>query len=330
VSAEFTGDGTSHRLTPAMLGAAFAAGSTEDGGAGDDLPFNEGAYGGNPVIAQLNDVVVPPELAKAQEPKDILLPMGLIDGMIQQILPFHLVRLGSFYLFTCPFEPTVNAGLRLRRALGDALGVDPDVVQVQGYTNGYAHYLTTPEEYDQQDYEGGATVFGRWQLPAVVQIATGLARDLVAGRSNDPEGPGPDLTGRIPNSPTGTPFVDVTRPGEAFGGVVMQPKASYPVGATVSAVFVAANPNNVLRRNDTYLLVECRSAAGWVPVATDAVFETYLRFDKQGPYTHAQVDWAVPPHTASGTYRIRYFGDARSIEGATTPFVGETVSFTVG
>ncbi|MCX5043123.1 neutral/alkaline ceramidase [Aldersonia sp. NBC_00410] len=330
VSAEFTGDGTTHRLTPAMLGASFAAGSTEDGGAGDDLPFNEAEYGGNPVVAQLNDIVVPAALSKAQEPKDILLPMGLIDGMIQQVLPFHLVRLGSFYLFTCPFEPTINAGLRLRRALGAVLGAAPDVVQVQGYTNAYAHYLTTPEEYDRQEYEGGATVFGRWQLPAVVQIATGLARDLVTGRNSEPEGPALDLTGRIPNSPTGTPFVDFTRPGETFGGVVVQPNASYPVGATASAVFVAANPNNVLRRNDTYLLVERRSDGGWVQVATDAVFETFLRFDKQGPFTHAQVDWAIPPSAASGTYRIRYFGDARSVDGATTPFVGESVPFTVG
>jgi neutral ceramidase len=86
----------------------------------------------------------------------------------------------------------------------------------------------------------------------------------------------------------------------------------------------------VLRRNDTYLLVERRSDEGWVPVATDAVFETFLRFDKQGPFTHAQVDWAIPPSAASGTYRIRYFGDARSVDGATTPFVGETVPFTVG
>ncbi|MBD0323190.1 MAG: neutral/alkaline non-lysosomal ceramidase N-terminal domain-containing protein, partial [Aldersonia sp.] len=329
VAAQYTGTGTEQRLTPAMLGASFAAGSTEDGGGGEDLPFAEAEYGGNPAIAQLDRLVVPPELAAPQHPKDILLPMGLIDGMIQQILPFHLVRIGEFYLFTCPFEPTVNAGLRLRRAVAGVVGTSEDAVQVQGYTNGYGHYLTTPEEYDRQEYEGGSTVFGRFQLPAVVQIVTELARDLVAGRTRNPEGPGIDMTGAIPQSPVGTAFVDLAPPGRNFGDVLRAPQAAYRVGDRASAVFVAANPNNVLHRGGTYLLVERREAERWITAATDADVHTYLHYDKQGPLTEARIDWHIPAGQEPGTYRMRYLGDCRTADGVTTPFTGATDAFSV-
>ncbi|TXG92332.1 hydrolase [Rhodococcus rhodnii] len=329
VAAQYTGTGRDERLSPAMLGASFAAGSTEDGGGGDDLPFFEAEYGGNPLIGRIGDVVVPPHLAEPQHPKDILLPMGLIDGMIQQTLPFHLVRIGGLYLFTCPFEATVTAGLRLRRAIASAVGTSEDAVQIQGYTNGYAHYVTTPEEYDQQEYEGGSTIFGRYQLPAVVQIATELATDLASGRRSDPGAPEPDMIGRIPHSPVGNPSVDVAPDGRTFGDVLTAPAASYARAETAVAVFVGANPNNVLRRGDTYLAVERRDGATWSTVATDADVATFLRFDTEGLATRARVEWVVPAGQQPGTYRLRYFGDSRAASGVTTPFAGATEPFAV-
>lgn len=40
------------------------------------------------------------------------------------------------------------------------LSTDAYVV-VAGPANTYAHYVTTPEEYDVQRYEGASTIFGR-------------------------------------------------------------------------------------------------------------------------------------------------------------------------
>ncbi|MEU6940439.1 neutral/alkaline non-lysosomal ceramidase N-terminal domain-containing protein, partial [Streptomyces rubiginosohelvolus] len=31
---------------------------------------------------------------------------------------------------------------------------------LQGYANAYSQYVTTPEEYDTQNYEGGSTLYG--------------------------------------------------------------------------------------------------------------------------------------------------------------------------
>ncbi|MFN3614311.1 MAG: hypothetical protein ACK4WC_07105, partial [Rubrimonas sp.] len=44
-------------ITHQALGAAFAAGSQEDGGGAEELPFNEGDRGGNPEVRAVADVV---------------------------------------------------------------------------------------------------------------------------------------------------------------------------------------------------------------------------------------------------------------------------------
>ncbi|WP_281249995.1 neutral/alkaline non-lysosomal ceramidase N-terminal domain-containing protein [Rhodococcoides yunnanense] len=329
VRPEFTGDGLTHTTAPAALGAAFAASSQEDGGGLPALGLEEGERGGNPALAALSSVIMPAWLRDAHAPKDILLPVGLIPGIVQQILPFHLARIGAFHLFTCPFEPTVVAGARLRTALADTLGIDRELVVVQGYTNGYGHYLTTPEEYDNQDYEGGATAFGRWQLPATIQIAVELAsamRDGLPAASGTAER---DLTGSIPVAPTGNPFVDIPTPGRAFGDVLIQPSPSYGVGQQVSARFAGANPNSNLRRDDTYLAIERADGASWVREYDDGDWYTKILFDNTGPITDTTVVWDIPPAQQPGRYRIVYFGDARSPDGRLTPFTGTTAEFDV-
>ncbi|RRQ26752.1 hydrolase [Rhodococcus sp. Eu-32] len=329
VRPEFTGDGQTHTTSPAALGAAFAASSQEDGGGIPALGLQEGERGGNPALAALGSVLLPQWLRDAQAPKDVVLPVGSIPGIVQQILPFHLARLGSFHLFTCPFEPTIVAGSRLRTALADALAVDRELVVVQGYTNGYGHYLTTPEEYDQQDYEGGATVFGRWQLPATMQIAVELASAMRDGRPVDSGTAQRDLTGLVPSAPTGNPFVDLPSPGRSFGDVLTEPAARYAAGQQVSVRFSGANPNSNLRRDDTYLAIERADDTGWIRAFDDGDWYTKIFFDNVGPITETTVTWDIPRSQQAGRYRVVYFGDARSADGRLTPFTGTTAEFDV-
>lgn len=329
VRPEFTGDGLTHTTSPAALGAAFAASSQEDGGGLPELGLQEGERGGNPALAALSSLIIPQWLRDAHAPKDVLLPVGLIPGVVQQVLPFHLVRIGEFYLFGCPFEPTVVAGARLRTALADALGARRELVVVQGYTNGYGHYVTTPEEYDQQDYEGGATAFGRWQLPATIQIATDLATAMREDRPVSAGGPQRDLTGSIPSSPGGNPFVDIAAPGTTFGQALTEPAPGYTVGQRVEVAFSGANPNSNLRRDDTYLSIERADGNGWVRVYDDGDWYTKILFENAGPITTTTIIWDIPATQLPGRYRIVYFGDSRSIEGRLTPFVGASAEFDV-
>lgn len=329
VRPEFTGDGRTHTTSPAALGAAFAASSQEDGGGLPELGLAEGERGGNPALAALSSVVMPQWLRDAHAPKDVVLPVGLIPGIVQQVFPFHLARIGSFYLFTCPFEPTVMAGSRLRTALANTLGVDPELVVVQGYTNGYGHYVTTPEEYDQQDYEGGATAFGRWQLPATLQIAVDLASAMRDDRPVPTGAKERDLTGIVPTSPGGVPVVDIASPGTEFGQVLTQPAPSYAPGQRVSVRFSGANPNSNLRRDDTYLAVESAQGIEWRRVYDDGDWFTKILFENVGPITTSTVVWDIPPGQHPGRYRIVYFGDSRALDGHLTPFVGTSTEFEV-
>src|SRR3546814_5838349 len=92
------------------------------------------------------------------------------------------LRIGDLYLIGVPAEVTIVAGLRLRRAVAEVVGVPVRKVLVQGYANHYMHYVTTPEEYDSQEYEGASTIFGRNELPALTQVSVGLARAMRSGK----------------------------------------------------------------------------------------------------------------------------------------------------
>ncbi|MBS5168091.1 MAG: neutral/alkaline non-lysosomal ceramidase N-terminal domain-containing protein, partial [Corynebacterium sp.] len=80
IDGQFTPDGQPHRTGPAILGAAFAASSQEDGGGEPALGFNEGQRGGTPWVRQLNNVVLPKNIGEIQGEKECLLPVGYIDG----------------------------------------------------------------------------------------------------------------------------------------------------------------------------------------------------------------------------------------------------------
>ncbi|MBB1013210.1 neutral ceramidase [Dietzia kunjamensis] len=329
VGPEFTGDGRTHRTAVAALGASFASGSQEDGGGGDELPFAEGDRGGNPVIAAITDVVIPAWLREAHGAKDVLLPVGLVPHAIQRVYPFHLVRLGTHYLFTLGFEPTVVAGLRLRRTLAAELGVREDHVTVQGYSNAYGHYVTTPEEYSAQNYEGGATAFGPWTLPAIQQVAADLARSMRAGTPLDPGTSERDLTGQIPVSPLGNPLVDTPAPLRNFGDVLDPPLAEYRVGQRVVVRFCGTHPNSDLRRGDTYLAIERRERDRWVRVHDDGDWSTMIVFEGLLTVTGALITWDIPPGTPAGAYRVVYTASGRGIDGRLFPVRGESPAFDV-
>lgn len=325
----FTGDGAPHRTAVAALGAAFAAGSQEDGGGGDGLPFNEGERGGNPMVAQLDQLVIPQWLRDAHGAKDILLPVGLVPGLIQRVYPFHLVRIGEHYIFGLGFEVTIISGLRLRRTIAQVLGIREDQVTVQGYTNAYGHYLTSPEEYSAQNYEAGATAFGPWQLPAIMQIASELATSMRDGTPLDPGTSERDLTGLIPPSPLGNPAVDIPMPPHQFGDVIVQPQPHYAPGQRVLTRFVGANPNTDLRRGGTYLTVDRAEQGAWVRVGDDSSWSTTIAFENLAAWTNVLITWDIPADITPGEYRITYEATGQGV-GSTFPVRGETRSFQVG
>ena len=90
--------------------------------------------------------------------------------------PISVVRIGASVFAGVPFEPTTVVGLRFERALAHATGVDLDKAHLIGLTGEYIGYLTTPEEYEAQHYEGASTLYGGASAPLVgselVRLAT--------------------------------------------------------------------------------------------------------------------------------------------------------------
>lgn len=329
VRPEFTGDGRSHRTCEPAVGAAMAAGSTEDGPA-----FPTFSEGENPLWDTVSDTVlytVSPQLRDCQAPKGVVVPVGAMNAVypwVAQRVPVQLVRIGGLYLIGIPGEVTIAAGLRLRRTVARVVGADIRDVLVAGYSNAYFHYVTTPQEYDAQHYEGGSTLFGRWQLPALQQTAADLATALRDGRELAPGQPPADLS-RRQLSLQPPVLLDTPAPGHAFGDVLAQPASAYRPGSLVEVTFSGAHPGNDLHRGRTYLEVQRREASGWRTVADDGDWSTTFRWTRSGlAASKVTIGWEVPA-SAAGTYRIRYHGDARDPLGRVRSFTGTSAAFEV-
>ncbi|MFI9813328.1 neutral/alkaline ceramidase [Saccharothrix variisporea] len=327
VDGRYTTDGQPGRTCSGVVGASTFAGSTEDGPA---LPgFTEGMQSPIKSLLEPLGVEVPQWLKDCQYPKASVVPTGLVQAT-PDVLPLQIVRIGQLHLVAVPGEVTIVAGLRIRRSVAAELGVPLEDVLIQGYANDYSQYVTTPEEYDLQQYEGGSTLFGRNTTPAYQQEFGELAASLRAG-TPVPAGPTP---GKPPftdlNLQTGVVFDDKA-PWHTFGQVLTEPAATYTRGQTATAVFVTGHPKNDLRRNGTFLEVQRLVDGTWTRVADDGDWSTRYRWQRHGiANSEATITWTIPADTPPGTYRLVHHGDWKSgWTGAITPFTGTTRPFTV-
>lgn len=312
VAPESSPDGRAHRTSRAVLGAAFAAGTKEGPGVG----FCHEGVDGNPLLSACSRLAfrIRPRVGDAQSPKAMLLPVGAL-GWAAERVPVQLVRIGPLVLVGLAQELTIVAGLRIRQLVADILGVGLDDVLIQGYANDYAGYVTTPEEYDAQRYEGGHTMFGRWQLPAYLQEISRIAADLRDGRPRASESP-PRLRTQSPAP------ADEPDPTAHCRGVRTPPREVYAPGEVVLAEFSGDDPRGPAR--DDYLLVERRQDDGWYVVADDADWATTVRWrrDPEEGWV-AAVTWRIPL-AAAGTHRVAYL-DREGTAHPTPEFVVQGV-----
>lgn len=139
---------------------------------------------------------------------------GALAGspLVPSVLPMQIVRIGTLAIVCCPGEFTTVAGGRMRGCVaGELAALGITEVLVMTYCNDYMGYVTTAEEYDEQRYEGGHTIFGRFTLGAFQTIAADLARQLAgtvasSGRSEEirpPTVPAGELAARSGLAPRG-------------------------------------------------------------------------------------------------------------------------------
>ena len=109
--------------------------------------------------------------------------------LVPTVLPLQIVVLGPLAIVCCPGEFTTTSGQRLVQGVRERLrarGVEQ--VLICTYCNDYMGYVTTNEEYQEQCYEGGHTIFGQWTLAAFQTGFAELAMQLLkpeAERTHD-------------------------------------------------------------------------------------------------------------------------------------------------
>ena len=273
---------------------------------------------------------------KCQAEKPVLIPTGIahinINGptMTPQIMPLQVLKIGNLAIAAVPTEVTTMSGRRIKETLLSGLsGLGVNVAVISSLANSYASYLATREEYALQWYEGACTQFGPNELAAFRQEYAKLCRAITDG-TDVPSGPTPqDVTGLTVDF-TAKVVLDDKPLFKNFGDVITQPNASYAKGDTVSAQFWGGHPNNSLRTQDTFLVIEKLVNGSYVPVAWDWDPETTYRWERNGiSYSKITITWHTK-NAAAGTYRIRHKGNWKSgWTGRISAYEGVTNAFKV-
>ncbi len=108
-----------------------------------------------------------------------LQPLVLPKGRFPRVLSVQVLRIGDSALVGLPFELTTETGRRIEAAAAGAVaGHGIDHVVVSSVANEYSGYVTTPEEYTRQFYEGGHTLYGPKTQPFLTAHAARLAREV--------------------------------------------------------------------------------------------------------------------------------------------------------
>ncbi|MFT5561197.1 MAG: neutral ceramidase [Candidatus Azotimanducaceae bacterium] len=329
VKDEFTGAGV-QRTCPSAYGYSFAGGSTEDGGG--HFLFREGMTEQNIFLDFLVGILLDApkwteSVRQCQSPKAILFVTGAGDPPQQsQIRSITIVRIGQVAILALPTEITTMAGRRLRDTVQAHLGDRATHVVLAGYSNGYAGYVTTPEEYLLQQYEAGHTLHGRWTLPAYQQVAAELATALKNKSAVKQSLVYDDWRGKSPmqqlydasahgsdNKSAERPIKDITQ-----DIAIPLDKKKYEKGDVITASFYSGNPTATYDREQIFMGLEILQGTSWIEIGNDYDWSTKIRWvlDDESEGLIARLSWQSAEDSQPGQYRIRHKGNFTSSDGA--------------
>jgi len=344
VSADFTKDSV-RQTCVAALGEAFAAG-TEDG-RGPGL-FDEGDVSTNPFLQFITGGLVAP-ITQADRDchgnKSILVAQGKASPYpwSPEVLPVSIQKIGQLAILAVPAEYTIMSGRRLMSTVEGVLGNAVSYSVVAGLSNAYSGYVTTKEEYDTQQYEGGSTHFGPWTLAAYQQTFYQLASDMLPAGTTSASDLNPipfpsiepmprDLEGETINFQTGVVW-DAPPIFKSIGDLVQNANGSYVKGNQVVVKFWSGHPKNNLRTQGTFMEVQYWQNGQWNVVATDNDWSTkyeWKRIDNVWGTSHAILTWNIPSDVPSGYYRLKHIGDKKNgWTGQISSYSGTSRYFTV-
>jgi neutral ceramidase len=320
---------------PAM-GYSFAAGTTDGPGAFD---FRQGTTSDNDFWNAVRDFIAEPSAfdIACHGSKPILLATGRAIFPYHwqpTIVPLQIFAIGDLLMFGLPGEFSTMAGRRLQNEIqifAKSRSHQFETI-LCGLSNIYTSYVTTPEEYEIQRYEGASTIFGPHTHTIYTNRFVKLLDALMRGASLEP-GPMPIDQDNKQISLITKVYYDGHAIGSGFGYVILQPRHAYRVGETVHVCFVSGNPRNNFMNDSSYFFVErWEGGEKWAVVATDANWETKFRWTSVSMLlgrSEIEFFWDIPSEMSEGEYRIRHNGYFKYIFGGIYPYQGSTEHFRI-
>src|SRR5207244_2502915 len=213
-------------------------------------------------------------------------------GSVPTAVPLMALRVGDRLIVSIPGEMTVGMGRRVRAAVVAAAGAQSGIhaAVISGLANEYLSYFTTPEEYEQQHYEGGSTLYGEYSSNLLIERSAELASRLVTGRPAQPAyayDPRDGVRMFAPPFPTGS----------NAASIATQPK---PAERVSRALFSWKGGHRGFDRPLDRPFVTVRRMVGgaWRPVADDLGLSILWKVH-DGRYTAL---WQVPLDAVVGSY----------------------------
>ncbi len=210
-------------------------------------------------------------------------------------LPLLSVRLGTRMIASIPGEATKEVGTRIRSAVRSAVaGSGIKDVVLSGLANEFILYITTPEEYDRQHYEGGNTQFGRQESNFIKQNVAALAGTLARGQAAPAPYAFDPTNGVIPNGPA-------YGPGAASGTIVGQPAGSYARMQRATFAWVGGAKGLDRPVDGAFVTAQRLKGKRWIDADDDRGLNTLWHVDVQGRY---DAQWEIPRFKTPGVYRL--------------------------
>jgi neutral ceramidase len=179
---------TARRPVP---GVAFAGGAEDGRTVFYDLGFVEGTKGIRrmPTWYENRDaaprrVTETRHQGSKQPMLDLPLDMAPLDDLSKlfikakdfpDLTPIAVYEIGEVAVVAVPAEFTTMMGKRAKEAVTGTLTPPPQHIELVGLANEYLMYVTTPEEYEAQHYEGAATLYGPASGPYFLHRLVGLS-----------------------------------------------------------------------------------------------------------------------------------------------------------
>lgn len=230
-------------------------------------------------------------------------------GSVPQAVPLTALRVGDRMIVSVPGEMTAGMGARVREAVMAASGGSGIThAVISGIANEYLQYFTTPEEYEEQHYEGGSTLYGKLASNLVKQELAALAGHLVRGET-------------APTPYEFDPTNGLTSDGAAFDrgpDKASTEREPHGVQRLDQVTFRWRGGQRGFDRpvDAPFVHVQRRQGKRWRDVANDLGLQILWSVDDDGVYT---ARWEVPREARLGRHRFVITGNRYRLESRPFP-----------